>query len=119
MKSKWIDYKGHRVLDCDYANFKSDFKALEAEVTAVRTITDKEPLNSVLELIEIQNTVISTDVASLFKSAAVGAKPHLRKTAVVGVTGIVNLVAKAVAKFSGLQFTIFDDVESAKAWLVQ
>lgn len=117
MKSKWIDHNGHKIIFCDYANFKTDFEALKTEIASVRAITSQQPVDSVLELVDIRNTVISVDVANLFKQAAVEARPFLHKTAVVGVTGLINVIAKSVAKFSGLQFSLFDDLDSAKTWL--
>lgn len=117
MKSKWIDHKGQKIMFCDYANFKSDLEGLKTEVSAVRAITGQQPKDSVLELIDIRNTVISTDAANLFKQASVEAKPVLHKTAVVGVTGLLNIIAKSIVKVSGLQLSLFDDIESAKDWL--
>jgi hypothetical protein len=118
MKSKWIDHNGHRVFLCDYTDYKSDIGDLKSEVAFAQDMLGQEPPNSVLELVEVQNMPVSTEVTHLFKSAAIAAKPHLRKTAVVGVPGIVNLLMQAFARATGLQFRLFDDVDSAKDWLV-
>ena len=38
--------------------------------------------------------------------------------AIIGVTGIQKILARAVARFSGEELVLFDDIDEAKDWLV-
>ena len=118
MKSRWTNYKGSRVMYCDFANFKSDTDALRAEVEAVDRDIVKEPAASVLLLIDMRNTVASGAAVELFKESARLTNPHVRKQAVIGVSGFKRFLADVVARFSGQGMRLFDDEGEAMDWLV-
>jgi len=118
MKSKWITYKGKKVFYCDYSNFQGDLQALRAENEAVDAIFCRQPEASVLSLSDVRNTIASAEMVELFKKSAGRTKPYAQKQAVVGISGIKRILADAVARFSGQAMSYFDDVESAKNWLV-
>jgi hypothetical protein len=120
MRSQWIEHGGKRILYADYTNFsESDFEALRAEVVEVETEIARQPENSVLSLTDIRGSVASREAVDLFKKSAVVAKKYIRKQAVVGVTGLKKIVFDAVVKLSGQNATAFDDLETAKDWLVK
>jgi hypothetical protein len=91
---------------------------LQVENDAVDALFCQQPVNSVLSLSDLQNTVGSAEVVELFKKSASRTKPYSRKQAVIGVSGVKRILAEAVARFSGQRMTYFDDIESAKDWLV-
>lgn len=119
MKSKWIDTQGHRVLFCDYANFSTDLEGLKAEIASAQAIVAQQPPESILALIDIRNTFVAVEAARVFRQAAADAKPYFRKTAVVGINSLLNIGAKSVIMFSGLQFSLFTDLDSATDWLTE
>ena len=118
MKSRWITHKGKTILYCDYSNLKDDVAAVEAEDRAVRAEVVKQPLDSVLELVDVRSTVGSRETVAILKESAKVAKPHLRKVAVIGVQGVVKVLASAVSQVSGLGLTLFATEEEAKEWFV-
>lgn len=118
MKSKWITYNGKKIFYCDYSNFQGDIQALQIENDAVDAEFCQQPVNSVLSLSDLQNTVGSAEVVELFKKSASRTKPYARKQAVIGVSGIKRILAEAVVRVSGQRMTYFDDIQSAKDWLV-
>ena len=67
MKSGWMTHKGARILYLDISNFASDFDSVKAEIDMVHGVVLKQPLNSISELINVQNTVASKKLAELFK----------------------------------------------------
>ena len=118
MKSGWIIHKGARILYADISNLGSDFESVKAEIDVVHEVVLKQPLNSVSELINVQNTVASKKMAEMFKKNSETAKHHLRKIAVIGVTRLTSVIVQAIIYFSGLNIKAFDDIEKAKDWLV-
>ena len=101
-----------------YTPYGTIFDGPIAELQKVEEIVCQQSKNSVLVLTDVRNTAISSEILDVFKESAVRTKPHVRKVAVVGVTGFKKALAQAVTWFSGLEMTLFDDVEQAKDWLV-
>ncbi len=118
MKSRWITHRGARIFYCDYSGFRDDLEALRTENAGVAAELTGQPKGSVLELVDIRGTVGSKEAVALIKASASRTKPHLRRTAVVGVEGVVKVLAQAVSRVSGLGLTYFATEEEAKDWLV-
>ena len=118
MKSEWMTHKGERFIYCDFTRFGIDVDGLRSEVEAADRQICLQTENSVLALADLRDTVASRKVVDLFKESAVRTKRHVRKQAVVGVTGIRRLLAEAVARFSRQPMVLFDTVEEARDWLV-
>lgn len=117
MKSKWIVHKGVEMLYGDFAGFQRDVEGLRAEVVASDREILRKPVGTVLAIADLTGTVTSREVVDLFKSSATATRNHIRKQAVVGITGIQKILAQAVALFSGQSMHLFDTVDKAKDWL--
>ena len=117
MKSRWITHQGKRIFYCDYSGFRDDLDALRSENAGVAAELTSQPQGSVLELVDVRGTVGSKEAVSLIKASASRTKPHIRKTAVLGVEGVVKVLAQAVSRVSGLGLTYFATEEEAKDWL--
>lgn len=119
MKSKWITYKGVKIMLTDYSDFKNDTQALQMENDAADAVICQQLEGSVLCLVDIRETVGSSDAVAIMKNSAKRTKPYIRKMAVVGVTGVKRILADAVIRFSGRDLLMFDDLQSAQEWLVK
>lgn len=115
MKSRPIDYKGLRIFYADYSGYGRDLGALRAEVDAFDALVEQQ--QNALVLVDIRNTVTSSEVVSLMKESTARTKGHVARTAVVGVSGIQRVLAQAVARFAGEPLVLFNDVDAAKEWL--
>lgn len=115
MKSGPIDYKGLRIFYADYSGFGPDIGALREEVDALDALVERE--ENALVLVDIRDTVTSSEVVSLMKESTARTKGHVARTAVVGVSGIQRVLAQAVARFAGEPLALFSDVDAAKEWL--
>lgn len=118
MRSRWITYHGKPIFYCDYAGLKADLAALQTEADAVGVELMRQPPGSVLELVDVRDSVGSREAVALRKASPARTKPYVRKTAVVGVEGIVKVLAQAVSRVSGRGLTLFSDEGAAKEWLV-
>ena len=74
MKLMWMTHKGKRYLFCNYANFGRNIEALRAEVDYADSEIEKELGNDALLLVDLRNTVTSSEVVSLFKESAARTK---------------------------------------------
>jgi hypothetical protein len=120
MRSHWIEYKGKRILYCDYTNFSVvDFQALKDELDGVVDVMVKQPEGSVLSLSDIRGSVASSQVIDIFKVAATTSAKHIKRQAVVGVSGFKKVFFDLIVRLSGQNAMAFEEVEAAKDWLVK
>lgn len=119
MKSRWIRLPdGTRILHQDFSGFGRDVAALKAEVEAVDREICRQPPDSVLAIADMTGTATPIEVVWLFKHSAAATRGFVGKQAVVGLCGVQQVLAQAVARFSGEPIHVFDTQELATAWLV-
>ena len=118
MKSSWETHKGKRYFFARYTDL--DIEGVKKEVPEVEEVVKREPLESVLLLIDTKGTVISPDALVYFKNTSKNSKPYMKKVAIMGMTGVRQLIVDLIVKFAGIEnLKAFDDAESARDWLVQ
>ncbi|HUN56117.1 MAG TPA: hypothetical protein VMU29_13280 [Smithella sp.] len=118
MKSKWIFFKGKKILYADYSGFKGDAAALQIENDAVDAVVCQQAPSSVLCITDVRDTLASSEAMVIIKNSAKRTNPYIRKQAVIGVTGVRRVLADAVVRFSGQNLSLFDSMEQAQEWLV-
>jgi hypothetical protein len=119
MKSEWISHQGHKIFYYNYTDFGQDAEGLKAEIEAAQSVIEQQPENSMLILVDIRGTVVSREVSALIKENASRTKPYAKKVAVVGVKGVVRVIADSIGRLTrGTPQTFFDTLEEAKDWLV-
>ena len=123
MKSQWIEHSGKRILFIDVSNFGDNEKALDAELAEVVSTIGlemyKQPAHSVLVMVNLTNTDITQTANRLLSERIKDTKKFIKKTAVVGMTGVRSYFLEFFAQLAGSETGGFHDVESAKAWLVK
>lgn len=118
MRSKWIEYRGKRIFYQDFSNLMYNSAALLEELAAVQEIVLAQPPNSVLVLADFRNTQITSDALPKLNEASARTKDHVRKTAVLGVTGLKRALADMLTRLTGQPLKYFDDETAAKEWLI-
>jgi hypothetical protein len=108
------------ILYIDFSNFGKDFIALSKEVSAVLSVFEQQPVESVLCLADFRDTDVSRGVTALIKGSAPQIGPHVRKAAIIieEASGFKSLIVTALARVGGRGAILFDDVEQARDWLV-
>ncbi|MCI0553931.1 MAG: STAS/SEC14 domain-containing protein [Anaerolineae bacterium] len=119
MRSQWIEHKGKKIFYQDFAQNFYNSAAVKTELDEVQKIVTASPPNSVLVLSDFRDTSIAGDLLSAMNAASRATKTHVRKTAVLGVTGVKRQLADLLTKLTGQPLKYFDDVEAAKNWLVE
>lgn len=119
MRSTWIEHKGKKIFYQDFSRLFYNTAAVKAELDDVQKIVGAEPLNSVLVLSDLRDTNIGGDLLPAMNAASTATKDHVRKTAVLGVTGMKRKLADLLTALTGQPLKYFDDIETAKTWLVE
>lgn len=119
MKSKWIEYNGKKIFYQDFSNNFFNEKAVADELQAVQEIVLHEPANSVLILSNFSNTEITSTLMPIMNEASSKTKNHVRKTAVLGITGIKRTLGDLLSRITGQPLMYFNSDIEAKEWLIQ
>ena len=119
MKSTWIEYKGKKIFYQDFSKNFYNTAAVKVELDAVQEVVKAQPLDSTLVLTDMRDTNVGSDLLPAMNAASAATKAHVRKTAVLGVTGMKRKLADLLTSLTGQPLKYFDDLEEAKRWLVE
>ncbi|OHD07316.1 MAG: hypothetical protein A2086_03115 [Spirochaetes bacterium GWD1_27_9] len=119
MSVNWIEYKGKKILYCDYRCFKQEKEWLEnIEIVAKELINSQE---KVLSLTDFRNAEgLGQDY--LTRAKVLGKeiiKDKVERSAVIGISGMRKLLLNTYNLLSGDKMIIFEDEITAKEFLVK
>lgn len=114
-RSRFISHKGREIylLDFSHCTLSEIGNVID---TAERDIQSQPP-KSVMTLTHATGGKFDTPMMMKLKNLTKGNEPYVKVAAVVGVTGLQNVVMNAVAMFTKRRFYMFDDLEEAKDFL--
>jgi hypothetical protein len=112
---RFIEHAGKRILLVDFSGCTA--RIAEEISRKVPDVVTKEPQRSVLVLSDFSEAAIDKHAAMTFKETAVFDKPHIKKSALVGIQSLPREFVKEMQDFSRREFAIFDSRDAALAWL--
>src|SRR5215510_192616 len=113
---KFIEHMGKRVLFINYAD--CDIAMLKAVAEEMHRVISKEPPNSVLTLNDVTGTSFDTESVAVLKSKVTANAPYVRRAAVIGITGLQQLIYEGIQKFSERKIPLFATRQEALDYLV-
>jgi hypothetical protein len=116
MKSGWITHQDKQIFFCHYDHIGID--KLRDEISQVEEIFRQQPENSIPLLVDVKGTIIAPDTLQVLTKTSIDMKKFIKRTAVLGVTGVRMKMLDMLIKVSGLQVKPFEDEELAKSWLL-
>lgn len=119
MRSEWIEYNGKKIFYQNFSGLFYNSAAVKAELAEVQKIVKSQPKDSVLVLTDMRDTNVGADLLPVMNAASSATKDYVKKTAVLGVTGIKQKLADLLTAITGQPLKYFDDPELAKIWLTQ
>jgi len=111
----FINHKGKQILHINMAECKAE--ETMAVIKTARGIIGKQAPGSVLTLTNATNTRFNDEVNAALKEYVQHNKQFVKAAAVVGVTGLRQIVYNAAMRFSGRTIIAFDDAQQAMDWL--
>jgi hypothetical protein len=120
MKSHWVEHQGKRVFIADFSNYRDDGAGIRAECQAIIAELEVEPAHSVLSISNVEGTFANEDIMKALANLVPITNKHVKRRAVVGVSGFRRHFLYAVAKVVGdINFTVFDTLPEALDWIVK
>jgi hypothetical protein len=117
MRSHWITHKGKKVFYVDFAKIEID--ELKEEVKFVEKELCAMPKNSALSMADVRDSFGTNEAMEIIQGLTSKTKQHVRKRAVIGVTGVKKILLKALNQVTGQTSVPFDSLEEALDWLVK
>jgi len=97
--------------DCDLP------QSLQVIAEATKLIRG-QPSHSALILTDFTNSTHDARLAPALNEFTSGNAPHVKASAIIGMTGMKRVVYDVVMKATGRNIPIFDDADKAKEWLI-
>lgn len=119
MRSIWIEHKGKKIFYQDFSRNFFNSAAVKAELDDVQKVVMAQPLGSTLVLSDFRDTNVGSDLLTAMNTASAATKAYVRKTAVLGVTGMKRKLADLLTAITGQPLKYFDNLDAAKDWLVE
>ena len=113
---RFITHKGQRILLVDLSHCSAAELARVARFVPAATVT--QPRGSVLLLADFSGAEFDKDTVEVLKQAAVFDRPHLKKSAWVGVETLPHVFYENIKAFSRRDLPTFKTREEALEWLV-
>lgn len=110
-----LEYNGKPIILHDYNGLAGDDYAHAVLENAA--LAEAEQSLDRLVLIDATNTVVNKEVMKAYRTIAGKTSPRLRKTAVIGTTGIQKLFVSSISTLFKLNVRAFDAKEEALQWL--
>ncbi len=114
---QFIQHKGRKILHLDFTNKKS-LEVLPLIEQAKAAISSQPP-KSVFTLTDVTGMGFNSESTDALKKFVDHNKPFVAAAAVVGVTGLKQIILNAIMKFSGRHLHAFNSVDEAKEWLAK
>jgi hypothetical protein len=114
MKVSWIDYKGKRILFSDYQGLDNEEMIAQFKYETSIILKEKE----VLYLGDFHNSTISPDFMKMLNETGKQTQSIIKKSAVVGITGLKSILMNSFNMISGVKAKSFDEITKAKEYLV-
>lgn len=120
MRSKWVNYQGYPIFYQDFSGHDQlNSAAVLQELAAVQAVVLQQPPHSLLVLADFRNTQIGKELMDRLTESSRLTQLHVKKTAVLGVTGPKRILAGMLASLTGQRFTMFDHQIQALDWLIE
>lgn len=112
-----INHKEKEILylDFSYCTMDEFFQVIDL----ARKIIRVQKHNSVLTLTNVSGTKYNREMIQALKEFANDNKPFVKAGAIIGVEGLKKIAYDAIIKFTKRNLPAFDNIEKAKAWLVE
>lgn len=116
MSVGWVDYKGKKILYCNYLGVKKETDAITVLKSQMKLIVEsKEP---VLLLVNMADTVMTPETTAFAKGELAKVNDKVKKAALVGIKGFKTVIVDSIGRQADMNQQVFGSEEEAKDWLV-
>lgn len=115
-RTQLINHGGKKIILLDYTNLQDINEIIEVSNEA-KTYIHAQPALSVYSLTNIDGMHFNNKIRDIFTDLAKSNKPYVKAGAIVGVTGMKQILFNGIMKLTGRDIKSFNTLEQAKDWL--
>lgn len=115
-KPQLVVHNGKSIYHMDFSNLHDPAEIENVIKESIRYIR-LQPPTSVLTLTNIQGMHFNTEIKGLFNDFIKGNKPYVKAGAVIGISGMQQILYNGLMKVTGRDIKAFEKAEEAKNWL--
>jgi hypothetical protein len=116
-KTQIIEYQGKKIFFIDFSNLKSFDEINEVTKEAKLYIHSQTP-KTVFTLTSVEGTHFNNEIKEMFTEYVKSNKNYVKASAVIGVSGLKQIMYNTMMRLTGRDTRSFDTIEQAKTWLV-
>ena len=116
MRSGWELFKGKNIFIAHYDHMTA--AEVHSETEAIKEVISLAIDGPLLVLVDTTDTLITPEILNLFKEMASLSEKYVSKRAIIGLSGPRQIFLKIVMKLTNSRVMSFDDLQTAKNWLV-
>ena len=119
-KSTWIQHNGKNIRFTDFSGLKGDEFTAAINDSTSADVVEFSSLKNIKSLILIDYTgsVISSEAAQALRASGARTTAYVSKIAVIGITGVKQVLLNMANRITGNKMTAFDTKEAALEWLI-
>ena len=114
---RFIEHARQRVLFINYSH--CDVAMLKAVAEEAHRVIAREQPNSVLTLNDVTGTTFDKESVAVLQAKVAANAPHMRRAAVIGISGLQRLIYEGVQAFSKRRIPHFETRQEALSWLIK
>ncbi|NJO89956.1 MAG: STAS/SEC14 domain-containing protein [Chloroflexia bacterium] len=111
------EFRGKRIVCMSFSNLRTE-EEISAIIEVAKPIIRNSPPNSVYTITDIGGMHFNNKIRDLFTDFTGGNKNFVKASAVIGASGLQNLMINGINKITGRKLKSFPDESVAKEWLV-
>jgi len=115
-KTKIIEHKGTKIFYIDFSKL-TKFDEIKAVTVEAQKYIHTQALSSALTLANVEDTHFNSEIRDMFTEYIKSNKPYVKASAVIGVSGLKQILYNTMMKLSGRDVRSFSTIEQAKDWL--
>ncbi len=112
----FVEHHGKRILLEDFTNVREEAEFIGL-IQQAHELIATQPLGTALVLVDLTGSHFTSNVSQASKTATAGNTPYLRASCLVGVTGLMEIMARAVSAFAQRELVTFETRDEALDWL--
>ena len=116
-KVQIIDFQGFKIIYLDFSGLKSEDAIISVIDQSKPLIRDCAP-NSLFFLSNIKDMHFNNRIREIFTAFTSGNRNFVKASAIIGASGLQNIMINGINKITGRKLKSFSDESSAKNWLV-
>lgn len=117
-RARFIEHRETPILLSDLSGIRTT-EELQRAVRLGGELLRGQPLGSTLVLVDVTGLEYSVESFAILQQSVATNRPYVRARAIVGLPSIAVIPFEMVARLSGSPMARFDDLETAKEWLLE